>query len=569
MSLLEELSPGAATEERCHVHVLTDRCAGCQECIVRCPAGALHLDVERWIARADEDLCVGCRQCVRTCPFSAITVSGPVLVAPPVERNDGHRPLITGDARETHGGFASWDEALAEADRCLACPDPTCVRGCPAHNDIPGFISALRAGDLDRAHRVLRETTVLPDVCSRVCNQAAQCEGACSWALAGENPVAIGRLERFVADHLAVPPPDRRGSLGEGLSVAVIGAGPAGIGAAWRLTEEGARVTVYEKEAEPGGLLGWGIPDFTLPGPVADRAWRQLRAAGVELRCGTEIDADSVAGLLAAYDAVIVSVGASQPMRLPVPGADLEGVVDATLFLQGAKGALRPGGDPDAFRGRLGLPAGGQDGSERPHVLVLGAGNTAMDVARSARRLGLAATCVDWLDERFALTRPDELAEARREGVTVSFSRTLVRLTGTGRRVEQAELATTRQDRADRSPKVRRGHTEVLPVDLVVMAMGYRIEPAYTQMFPGIPVRPVSKGTPDRRWSASGILSPDAEDHGVGKLALTREARSMEAARPVRHRVWVTGDALVGPSTVVEAMTQGRLAAGAVLASRT
>ena len=568
MTIRELSTP--VTPTRPYVRVLTDRCAGCQECVIRCPTGALSMDTGRWVAEADDDLCVGCRQCVRTCPFSAIVVDGPLLVAPRVEAELAHPAYLFGDVSEIRTGFAGWPEALAEADRCLQCPDPTCMRGCPAHNDIPGFIAAVRDRDLEGAHEVLRRTSVLPDICSRVCNQAAQCEGACSWSLAGGTPVAIGRLERFVADMVEVPPPAP--VTGE-LSVGIIGSGPAAAGAAWELIEAGASVTVYERDATPGGLCNWGIPDFTLPEAVAARPWRQLVAAGVDLHCGTEIHPEDFDRLLGTHDAVIAAHGASVPLRLSVPGADLDGVIDATTFLQGAKAAHEEGGSPAAFRATLGLASDAADpGTSMPKVLVLGAGNTAMDVARTARRLGLDATCVDWLDERFALTRPDELAEARYEGVEVRFLRTLTALRGEAGRVTRAELARTTHARADRRPTVVTGDPEVLSVDLVVMAMGYRVNPAFADALPGTPVRRETAGVADRRWSASGILAAPASafaDHNpVGTLALGREIGLWNATLPVTERLWVVGDALIGPATVVEAMAQGRRAAAAVLDSR-
>lgn len=577
MSLLTESTrvrgagAGAATESGIRVQVLTDRCAGCQECIIRCPTGALHLDVDRWVARADDHLCVGCRQCVRTCPFSAIDVTGPVGVTARAEDRLSRPSSLAGDVTETHRGFTTWAEALAEANRCLSCPDPTCVRGCPAHNDIPGFISAVRDGDLQAAHRVLHATSVMPDICSRVCNQAAQCEGACTWSLAGDAPVSIGRLERFVADSLPVAPPEQHGTRGEGLSVAIVGSGPAAIAAAWTLVEEGARVTVYERETSPGGVLTWGIPDFTLPGRVAARPWVQLAEAGVQIHCDVEVAPADVQRLVEEHDAVILAVGASQAMRLSVPGADLDGVVDATRFLRGAKSTLGSGGSPERFLSELGLPTRRSLSARTPpRVLVLGAGNTAMDVARSARRLGLEATCIDWLDERFALARPEELEEARREGVEVRFSRTLLSLEGDHGRATCAELATTTQARPDRPPKVSRTQRERLAVDLVVMAMGYRVDPSFAKMAPGLPVRRVASGIPDRRWTASGVLAGPASSFAhrspVGTLALGREVGTSAAAAPIAERVWAVGDALVGPSTVVEAMAHGRVAAHAVMA---
>ena len=570
---------------RPHVQVLVDRCAGCQECVIRCPVGALDMEAERWVAVADDELCVGCRQCVRTCPFSAIEVTGPALAGSRATTAVVHPTPLLANVDEVRHGLSSWEEALSEAQRCLACPDPTCVRGCPAHNDIPGFITAIAEGDLTRAHDVIRRTSVLPDVCSRVCNQSAQCEGACTWSLAGETPVAIGQLERFVTDSCAVPPPARATAVD--LSVGVVGAGPGGIGAAWALVEAGASVTVYERDPVPAGLLGWGIPDFTLPEAVASRPWRQLQDAGVDLRCGVEIDAAGLEGLLAEHDAVVVATGASVPVRLPIPGADLEGVTDATTFLKTARAAFERDGGVPAWREAMGLGtsdaagAGGAgdggstgDAGRAPHVLVLGAGNTAMDVARTARRLGLGATCVDWLDERFSLARPDELAEAREEGVAVRFARTVTRVeSGGGDRVRRALLAKTRQERADRPPTVLNGEpAETLGVDLVVMAMGYRPDAAVASALPGTPVRREAHGVPDRQWTASGVLANPASafafHNPVGRLALGREVGLHAASLPVRDRLWVVGDALVGPATVVEAMAQGRRAADAILSGR-
>ncbi len=551
------------------VRVLTDRCAGCQACVARCPTGALSIDATLWLVEADSSRCVGCRQCVRTCPFSAIVVDGPLLVAERAEEHaaPGRDPLI-GSVAEVRSGFASWDEVLAETSRCLTCPDPTCVRGCPAHNDIPAFITAVNERDLGTAHEVLGRTSCLPDICSRVCDQASQCEGSCSWALAGGEPVAIGRIERFISDHFEVPGPQLRGS--SELSVAIVGAGPAGIGAAWSLVEAGASVSVFEKDDEPGGLCAWGIPDFSLPAAVAARPWRQLVEAGVALHLGRAITPQNLDELTAEHDAVVLAHGASQPMRLSVPGSELEGVTDATRFLKEARAALAGSRSLSDLRASLGLPTPSPDAMPG-RVLVLGAGNTAMDVARTARRLGMDALCVDWLDEAYALARPDELAEARSEGVEVRFLRTLARLEGDGTRVARAQLARTTQERAEGPPTLLKEAPEVVAVDLVVMAMGYRVDPAFAGLLPGTPVRREAHGVPDRHWSASGLLADTAARPGrkpVSQLALGRE-RGVEAATlPFRDRVWVAGDALVGPSTVVEAMTQGRRAAQAVLGAR-
>ncbi len=551
------------------IHVLVERCAGCQECVIRCPQGALTMNTDLWIAKGDDSLCVGCRQCERTCPFSAIVIDGPVLAGERVERKELHLDSVLGNNEEIRKGIESFEAARKEAERCLDCPDPTCMRGCPAHNDIPGFMRAVRDSDLPGAHSILRNTSFLPDICSRVCDQAAQCEGSCTWSLAGERPVAVGLIERFITDNEPVPPLQRVSNDGEGLSVAVVGAGPAGIAAASTLVQAGASVTLYEKDDIAGGLPRWGIPDFTLPDEVAMRPVETLRAAGVEARLGVEVKDGDMDRLLKEMDAVIMCHGASIPIRLPVPGADLDGIVDATWFLKRAKDALaaREGIE------EVGLAGVAGKSSKGPRVLVLGAGNTAMDVARSAMRLGAAnATCVDWLDRKFALVRPDELAEAESEGVVANFSSTLVELQGEGGRVKRAVLASTIQKDRTKLPKVLKDKKRTVEVDLVVMAMGYRLDQELTKFLPGTPVRKVAKGMPDRRWVASGILHNDASafcnSNPVGTLSINREVGLVSASLAVRDRIWVAGDALIGPSTVVEAMSQGKRAAEAILRSK-
>jgi glutamate synthase (NADPH/NADH) small chain len=197
VTLLSEKRPETDQYERPSVEVLIDRCAGCQECVVRCPTEALTMDVATWTALPVPDRCVGCRQCERTCPFSAIVVSGPVLAGSRTVPDVEVPAEVLGSWVELRPGLSAWDEVLAEASRCLDCPDPTCVRGCPAHNDIPGFLRALRSGDVDAAAAVLAQTSTMPDVCARVCDQQLQCEGACSWSLAGAAPFAIGKKKKL------------------------------------------------------------------------------------------------------------------------------------------------------------------------------------------------------------------------------------------------------------------------------------------------------------------------------------------------------------------------------------
>lgn len=554
-------------EEHPRVTVLTDRCAGCQECLVRCPTNALTMDSGSWTVLADSSTCVGCRQCVRTCPFSAITVDGPAIVSSRVHTSPIHPQKLMGDVAETRTGFTTWAQAKAEASRCLNCPDATCVRGCPAHNDVPAFIAAIRNDDLQEAHRILQLTSFLPDVCSRVCDQALQCEGACTWSLAGGEGVAIGALERFVADHAPVPPVQNISNDGEGVRVAIVGSGPAGIGAAWELVRASASVTVYEKDDEPGGLLKWGIPDFTLPDNIANRPWDALRESGVTLHCGTEISPDGVSSLLGEFDAVLLAQGAGTPIRLPVEGGSLTRVWDATRFLKEAQSAvvaektlsfLTQEKNPSSVRIRT--------------VLVVGAGNTAMDVARLARRLGARAICVDWMDQKYAPVRPDELDEAGMEGVDIRFSTTIDHLEGLEDEQVMVHLNYTSQKSASVLPVVVSKLATTETVDLVVMAMGYRVDASFSAILPNSPIsRRLQPGLTDRRWQASGLLAGGepafARHQPIGNLALGREIAISKAAMAVTDRVWVAGDALVGPATVVEAMVQGRRAAQAILSA--
>ena len=539
-------------DARPHVRVSPERCVGCQDCLVRCPTDALRLDADRWIVQADDAACVGCRQCERVCAYAAITVSGPVLVSDPLPRASAAHGDLVGNSAELRRGFDSWQEALIEADRCLACLDPTCVRGCPAHNDIPAFIGAIRDGDLTRARDVLGRTSVLPDVCSRVCDWDAQCEGACTWALAGAAPVAIGRLERFVADQAPVPSVSAGSPVPGGAgTVAVVGSGPGGIAAAWELLSAGLRVTMFDADPVPGGVLRWGIPSYVLPDSVVDRPFEALRAAGLELRSGVEVGRTiSLDDLRAGFDAVILAHGARVPLSLPVAGLDLPGVEDATSFLNRAKTALHD---------RSVLPE-----VKDARVLVVGAGNSAMDVARTVLRQGGTAIAIDWMQERFARARPDELAEARAEGVQVRFTTTLERVEGDAEGVHAVWLRQTRQRRAKNAPKLRHGRPQRLPADRIVLAMGYRVDPTIAAAFVSLPRRsepaPV---VPDRRWLASGLLS--AQSSPVGRLAYERETALGWSSQPVAEGIWVVGDALTGPATVAAAMAQGRDAARAAL----
>jgi glutamate synthase (NADPH) small chain len=534
--------------------VIRERCVGCQECVIRCPTQALSMDVVNWIARADNSLCVGCRQCERTCPFSAISVSGPLKVTPRALIPPVKLPVEPGSIAEVRAGFASVEDAVKEAERCLNCPDPTCVLGCPAHNDIPAFIQAIRENDLARAQNVLAATTCMPDVCSRVCDVSGQCEGSCSWALAGGESVAIGKLERFVTDFSPVPPIKRISDKGKGLSVGILGSGPAGIAAAGELTAAGVKVTVYEREAAAGGVLHWGIPSYVLPDKVSRRPVQALQDAGVAIQTNTNVTPEMMEKLLTKHDAIIVAFGAPVPETPELPGVKLNGVMNATEFLTKAKTALSKGANQPEFRGAT-VP-----------VLVLGGSDTAIDVARSILRLGGKPIIIHRREEKFSRARADEIAEAENEGVEFRFATNLVKLEGENGKLRRAVIVKTRQKRPGAAPELVNGTEQAIDTDLVVLATGYKLEPVFAKIFK-LPIRPprAVRLFPDRRWVASGIFS---SENNAGNLAWEREYSLLVSLLPQRDRLWLAGDALVGPATVVGAMSQGKLAARALLDSK-
>lgn len=531
--------------------VIKERCVGCQECIIRCPTLALSMDVINWIANVDNELCVGCRQCERTCPFSAITVVGPLKVAPRTSLPPVSKVVEPGNIAEVRAGFPSLETAMKEAERCLNCPDPTCVLGCPAHNDIPAFIEALRKNDLARAQKVLVETTCLPDVCSRVCDVASQCEGSCNWALAGGEAVAIGKLERFITDHSPVPSIGHISDKGNGLSVGVLGSGPAGIAAAYELVAAGAEVTIYEGSAMPGGVLQWGIPSYVLPDNVSHRPIKALQEAGVKIQTDTRVTPEIMENLLVKHDAIIAAYGAPVPEIPELPGVKLNGVMNATEFLTMAKVTLAKGIIQHEFQGAT-VP-----------VLVLGGSDTAIDVARSVIRLGGKPIIIHRREEKFSRARSDEIIEAKNEGVEFRFATNLVKLEGENGKLKKAIIARTQQKNPGSSLETIKRTEQAIDTNMVVLATGYKLEPSLSKPLK-LPIRQPMKEKlfPDRRWLASGIF---ARNNSVGQLAWEKEYGLRVSLSPKRDRLWLAGDALVGPSTVVGSMAQGKLAARALL----
>lgn len=453
---------------------------------------------------------------------------------------------------EIDQGFSGFAEAWSEANRCLQCPKPRCREGCPVHNDIPGFIRALLEGNPAKGIQILRQTTNFPGICGRVCDHPRLCEGACILAQEGNEPVAIGALERFLADwELNTNCRQAQAAwqmLPSGKRVAIVGSGPSGLAAAGDLALAGHEVIIYEALPVAGGALAWGIPTFRLPQHVLQAELDFLSSLGVEFKLNTKVGKDlSLDDLLIQYDAVFLGVGTTVSATLGLPGEDLKGIYTATEFLAGAKLAqLFPG---------LGykLPEVGR------RLLVFGAGNTAMDVAQTALRLGVVmgigvepreeitdvahtalrlglkeVTVVYRRSEKEMPARREEVESARREGVRFQFLTAPVRFIGDEKgRVQAVECIKMElgepDERGRRRPVPKLGSEFILEADTVVLALGYRPDPELTQALD------IAK---------DGLIKADPQTGRTG-----------------RPRLWAGGDIISGPASVVEAMRAGKAAA--------
>jgi len=423
----------------------------------------------------------------------------------------------------------SLSEAMREAERCLQCSRPTCISGCPVSIDIPRFIRHLLVKDVDGALGVIREASILPSVCGRVCPQETQCESQCVIARKME-PVAIGRLERFVGDHGKVATPSLSPSLGK--RVAVVGSGPAGLACAADLARGGVDVTLLEALHVTGGVLRYGIPSFRLPREIIDR-----EVAGL-LDLGVTIETDKVVGrtftvddLLHSrgYDAVFLGVGAGAPSFLGIPGENAGRVISANEFLTRVN---LMGGDrfPD-----IDTPVG-----IGTNVVVVGAGNTAMDCLRVARRLGAEVRCVYRRTKAEAPARIEELHHAEQEGIGFlwlhSPAEVLTDDHGDVRAllVERMELG--EPDELGRRKPVGTGeHAEVI-CDTVIVALGTNPSPIVTRNTAGLEL------------DSRGYVAADADT----------QATSIPG-------VFAGGDIVTGGATVILAMGAGRRAAASIL----
>ncbi|HRZ59210.1 MAG TPA: NADPH-dependent glutamate synthase [Rubrivivax sp.] len=447
-------------------------------------------------------------------------------------------PMPERDAAERAASFDEvnlgydWAAALRESERCIQCIKPTCIEGCPVRIDIPRFIRHLLLRDLESAVDAIYDSSPFPSVCGRVCPQESQCEAQCVLVKAKMEPVAIGRLERFVGDNARpraaeVPQHDGAGR------VAIVGSGPGGLAAAADLVKLGVEVTVYEALHVVGGVLRYGIPSFRLPRDIIDREVNRLRDAGVKFETnkviGKTFKIDQLTGAMG-FDAVFVAAGAGAPAFLGIPGEFAGQVYSANEFLTRVN---LMGGDRFPYRDTP-IALG-----ER--VIVIGAGNTAMDCLRVARRLGAPEVrCVYRRSEAEAPARVEELRHAKEEGVVFSFLHApvevLVNDDGDVRALRAQRMTLGEPDaRGRRSPVPLEGEFVEWPCDTVIYALGTKANPIVGRATPGLEL--------DRR----GYIAADDNT----------QATSLRG-------VFAGGDIVTGGATVILAMAAGRRAARAI-----
>ncbi|MDP2218158.1 MAG: NADPH-dependent glutamate synthase [Methanolobus sp.] len=443
------------------------------------------------------------------------------------------QPMPHQDAKERARNFDevalgyTKEQAIAEASRCLECRNPKCVQGCPVNIDIPGFIAQIKTGNFDEAIATIKLTNSLAAVCGRVCPQEVQCEELCVLAKKGE-PVAIGRLERFCADHereKGVVPPVR--TQPSGRSVAVIGAGPAGLTAAADLAKAGHAVTIFEALHDTGGVLTYGIPEFRLPKSIVQEEVDYIRQLGVDLKV------DYVIGKIKTldemrndFDAIFLGTGAGLPKFMGIEGENLNGVYSANEFLTRVnlmKAYLFPYHGTPVKRGKK--------------VIVVGGGNVAMDAARSALRLGAEEVSIVYRRGEDELpARKEEVENAKEEGIVFRLLTNPVRiLQGENMTVKGVECIRMELGEPDesgrRSPVVKEGSEHVIDADIVIIAIGTSPNPM------------ILSGSDGLKVGARGNIIVD------------------ESARTSLENVCAGGDAVTGAATVISAMGAGKLAA--------
>jgi glutamate synthase (NADPH/NADH) small chain len=436
------------------------------------------------------------------------------------------------DFREIYGQFKP-DAAASQAGRCLDCGNPYCEWKCPVHNYIPNWLKLVQEGNLFAAADLSHQTNSLPEICGRICPQDRLCEGACTLE-DGFGAVTIGNIEKYITDEAVKQGwrPDMSNVVATGKRVAIVGAGPAGLGCADVLARNGVQAVVYDRYPEVGGLLTYGIPPFKLEKEVVLTRRGLLEGMGVQFRLNTDIGKDlPFQQLLDEYDAVFLGMGTYTAMKGGFPGEDLPGVIQALPFLiSNVHRVMGSETDPGQFIDMR---------SQR--VVVLGGGDTAMDCNRtSVRQQAARVTCVYRRDEANMPGSKREVANAKEEGVRFLFNRQPVEIVGNGK-VEGIKVVETRLGKPDakgrRQPEVVEGSEEVIPADRVLIAFGFRPSPA--------------------EW----ITAHGVELHADGRIN-TSEKRKFQTSNA---KVFAGGDMVRGSDLVVTAVFEGRQAAEGIL----
>jgi len=422
----------------------------------------------------------------------------------------------------------SLEDARRESERCLMCPNPTCIAGCPVNINIPGFIQKIVDKDYRGAYDVITATNLLPAICGRVCPQENQCEGVCT---VGESlePVAIGRLERWVGDlaikegwtNIPYIEPNR-------FRIGIVGSGPAGMACAADMAKAGCDVTVYEAFHQPGGVLRYGIPDFRLPNEVIDAEVEKLRQLGVKFECNTLVGRLFTIEQMVdemGFHAVFIGTGAGYPQLLGIPGDSLNGVLSANELLTRCN-LMRAREFPDFDTP---MPIG-------KHVAVIGSGNTAMDALRVCLRLGAdKVSCVYRRTKAESPARAEEIHHAEEEGIEFHWLTAPVEILNDGKgnvrgmRCVRMELGAP-DDSGRRRPVPVAGSEFEFDTDVVVFAIGTNANPIIGQ-------------TSRLNLNKRGYIATDEN-----------LATSMAG-------VYAGGDIVTGAATVIEAMGAGRKAA--------
>ena len=440
--------------------------------------------------------------------------------------------------KEVNQGL-TFDQAITEAHRCLDCKNPTCVKGCPVNINIPAFIKQVEVGNIVGAAEVIQQSSTLPAVCGRVCPQEKQCEAQCIHLKMGHEPVAIGYLERFVADytaanvsatHASEANHPREATNGEANKIAVVGSGPAGLAFAGDMAKLGYQVTVFEALHEVGGVLRYGIPEFRLPNAVVDREIEGLRQLGVTFQCDTIIGKTLTIDDLQAqgYRGIFVGSGAGLPRFMNIPGENLNGVMSCNEYLTRVNlmGAANQDNDTPLLRAKT--------------VMVVGGGNTAMDAVRTAKRLGAERAIIVYRrSEEEMPARVEEVRHAKEEGVEFMTLHNPIEYHASEQgRVAEAVLQVMTLGEPDesgrRSPVAVEGKTVTLPVDLVIVSVGVSPNPLIPSTVAGLEIS--KKGT---------IVVND----------------QMQSSLPT---IFAGGDIVRGGATVILAMADGRKAAQAM-----